>query len=164
MDRSALSSDQLDTIDIHSLARYHEHGYPWDEWALLRENAPAYWYERNGIAPFWAVSRYEDVKRISLDEKTSINNSPLLRLVSEDYEARRLSARQAYRRTLLGSGHPRSSPLSRQSRTPCVASHHRVSLHKRVLPRHGYIARITCARDRARLLNHTSWSGDRRTS
>ena len=93
MDRSALSPDQLDTIDIHSLARYHEHGYPWDEWALLRENAPVYWYERDGIAPFWAVTRYEDVKRVSLDDRTFVNSGPRLRLVSDDYEARRLRAR-----------------------------------------------------------------------
>ncbi len=90
---SALSPQQLDAIDIHSVALYHERGYPWAEWALLREHAPVYWYERDGIAPFWAITRYEDVKRISLDDKTFINSGPRLRLAADNYEARRLSAR-----------------------------------------------------------------------
>ena len=44
----ALSRADLDSIDIHSLDRYAAHGYPWAEWALLRREAPVYWYERPG--------------------------------------------------------------------------------------------------------------------
>ena len=88
-----LTVNDLGSIDIHSIDRYHTQGYPWAEWALLREHAPAYWYERAGIAPFWAITRYDDVKRISLDDKTFINSGPRLRLAADAYEHRRLSAR-----------------------------------------------------------------------
>ena len=85
---------QLEEVDIHSIGRYHERVYPWDEWALLRECAPVYWYEREGIQPFWAITCYEDIKRISLDDRTFINGGPRLRLAGDDFEARRLNARQ----------------------------------------------------------------------
>lgn len=89
-----LASKQLDTVDIHTIERYHENGYPWAEWTLLREHAPVYWYERDGIEPFWAITRYDDVKKISLDETGFINGGPRLRLASEDYDMRRLRARK----------------------------------------------------------------------
>ncbi len=85
---------QLGEVDLHSIGCYHERGYPWEEWALLREHAPVYWYERDGIQPFWAITRYEDVKRISLDDRTFINGGPRLRLADDNFESRRLYARQ----------------------------------------------------------------------
>lgn len=86
------SHDVLDSLDIHSIDKYHEHGYPWEAWATLREVAPVYWYDRPGIEPFWAITRYEDVKRVSLDDKTFINSGPRLRLAPTDYDERRLAA------------------------------------------------------------------------
>ncbi|MEM7407618.1 MAG: cytochrome P450 [Pseudomonadota bacterium] len=82
----------LGNIDLHSIERYHAHGYPWEDWARLRREAPVYWYERDGIEPFWAITRYADVKRVSLDDKTFINGGPRLRLAPDDYEQRRLRA------------------------------------------------------------------------
>ena len=82
----------LDSIDIHSIERYHRYGYPWREWKLLRDVAPVYWYQRPGIEPFWAVTRYEQVKAVSLDDETFVNSGPRLRLASTDYDRRRLSA------------------------------------------------------------------------
>jgi len=83
---------ELDSVDIHSIERYHREGYPWADWALLREKAPVYWYERPGIEPFWAVTRYDDVKRVSLDDKTFINSGPRLRLAPALMDERRLAA------------------------------------------------------------------------
>ncbi len=79
---------RLDDVDIHDIDRYEAEGYPWADWDLLRDEAPAYWYERDGIAPFWAITRYEDVKRIGADDETFINGGPRLRLASEAHDRR----------------------------------------------------------------------------
>ena len=47
MTSSAVSLDQIDLLDAGS---YAERGYPWEEWALLRREAPVYWYERAGVS------------------------------------------------------------------------------------------------------------------
>src|SRR5688572_29749697 len=47
----------LDEVDITSMPRYLQHGYPWAEWDLLRDHAPVYRYEgRARFSPFWAVT------------------------------------------------------------------------------------------------------------
>ena len=45
MTTSAASLDQINLLNAGSFA---ERGYPWEEWALLRREAPVYWYERAG--------------------------------------------------------------------------------------------------------------------
>lgn len=79
---------RLADIDIHSVGRYETEGYPWADWDRLRDEAPVYWYDREGIAPFWAITRYEDVKRIGSDDRTFINGGPRLRLASEAHDRR----------------------------------------------------------------------------
>lgn len=79
---------RLARIDLHSIHRYETEGYPWAQWDLLRDEAPVYWYERDGIAPFWAVTRYDDVKAVGADDTTFINGGPRLRLASERHDAR----------------------------------------------------------------------------
>ena len=70
----------LNTIDIHRPQRYAEHGFPWAEWDLLRREAPIYWYARDDIEPFWAVTRHADVMTISSNPDVFINGGPRLRL------------------------------------------------------------------------------------
>lgn len=70
----------LDTIDIHHPQRYAEHGFPWQEWDLLRRDAPVFYYERDDIEPFWAVTGYEDVMTVSGNPDVFINGGPRLRL------------------------------------------------------------------------------------
>jgi hypothetical protein len=72
----------LDSIDIHGTHLYVERGYPWKEWELLRREAPVYWYEREDIEPFWAITRHADVLAISRDPSTFINGGRRLRLAS----------------------------------------------------------------------------------
>ena len=36
----------------------------------MRREAPVYWYERPGVEPFWAITRYRDIQRISRDPET----------------------------------------------------------------------------------------------
>ena len=70
----------LATIDIHRPQRYAEQGFPWREWDLLRREAPIFWYERDDIEPFWAITRYDDVMTVSDNPKVFINGGPRLRL------------------------------------------------------------------------------------
>jgi len=55
----------LDTLDIVNPDLYVERGYPHQEWALLRREAPVFWYERQNAVPFWAVTKHEDIVTVS---------------------------------------------------------------------------------------------------
>ncbi|MEQ8662721.1 MAG: cytochrome P450, partial [Gammaproteobacteria bacterium] len=70
----------LAAIDIHRPQRYAAHGYPWEEWDVLRREAPVFWYARDDIEPFWAVTRYDDVMTVSGNPDVFINGGPRLRL------------------------------------------------------------------------------------
>ncbi|MPY93620.1 MAG: cytochrome P450 [Acidimicrobiia bacterium] len=101
MTATTLTAADLDAVDIHSIERYTTEGYPWAEWDLLRREAPAYWYERPGIEPFWAITRYEDVHRMGRDARRFINSGPRLRLASVEHD-RKLWAAKATRDSLYG--------------------------------------------------------------
>ncbi len=94
MTKTSVRSFSLEDLDIHTISRYTENGYPWAEWDLLREQAPCYWYERDGIAPFWAITRHADVKAIGGDPKTFVNGGGRLRLKSLELDARYATARE----------------------------------------------------------------------
>ncbi len=87
-----MSELSLDTIDIHTKDLYVTRGYPWQEWDLLRREAPIYWYEREGIAPFWAVTRHADVLAISKHAEVFVN-SQRLRLDSVEDDERQVGSR-----------------------------------------------------------------------
>jgi cholest-4-en-3-one 26-monooxygenase len=75
----------LDTLDIHSTDLYVRRGYPWREWDLLRKEAPVFWYQREGIAPFWAITRHADVLTISKRSDIFVNSRRLrLQTIIED--------------------------------------------------------------------------------
>ena len=67
----------LDEVDITSPDAFAQNGYPYPHWAYLREHAPVYRYERPGIAPFWAITKYHDIQRISRDPKTFSNETDI---------------------------------------------------------------------------------------
>ena len=81
-----LSAADLSSIDIHTLDLYATRGYPWAEWDLLRREAPVYWYDRPGIEPFWAITRYDDVHAVGRDAATFVNSGRRLRLHSIEHE------------------------------------------------------------------------------
>lgn len=68
----------LDHIDLVTPELYAQRGYPWEEWALLRREAPVYWYERPGVTPFWAITKYDDIQQISRDPETFISSQRLV--------------------------------------------------------------------------------------
>jgi cholest-4-en-3-one 26-monooxygenase len=55
----------LDSIDIVNPDLYVQRGYPHDEWALLRQEAPIFYYERPDVDPFWALTRHADIVNVS---------------------------------------------------------------------------------------------------
>lgn len=57
----------LDQIDVTDGGAFAAHGYPWAAWAQLRREAPVYWYERPYVQPHWAITKYDDIQRISRD-------------------------------------------------------------------------------------------------
>ncbi len=86
----------LDTLDIHSKELYVSRGYPWREWDLLRREAPVFWYERESIAPFWAVTRHADVLTISKRADVFVNSRRLrLQTIDEDERQHRSGRRRA---------------------------------------------------------------------
>ena len=84
----------LDTIDIHSKDLYVTRGYPFAEWDLLRREAPVFWYERENVDPFWAVTRHADVLTISKHSEVFVN-SRRLRIFDREDDLRQRLATQA---------------------------------------------------------------------
>jgi cholest-4-en-3-one 26-monooxygenase len=64
----------LDEIDIISNEHYGRHGYPHEAWALLRREAPLFWYDRpEARPPFWAVTKHADIVAISRNPRLFLN-------------------------------------------------------------------------------------------
>jgi cholest-4-en-3-one 26-monooxygenase len=82
------AGETLESIDLHTIERWHDGGYPWAAWAQLRREAPVYWYERPGIDAAWMITRHADVKAVSADSRSFINGGPQLRYASRDYNQR----------------------------------------------------------------------------
>nr|MCS5635392.1 hypothetical protein [Myxococcota bacterium] len=75
----------LEDFDIHTKELYVTRGYPWEAWDLLRREAPVFWYEREGIAPFWAITRHADILTISKRSDIFVNSRRLrLQSIAED--------------------------------------------------------------------------------
>ncbi len=55
----------LDSIDILNPDLYVQRGYPHEEWALLRREAPVHYYQRPDVDPFWALTRHADIVNVS---------------------------------------------------------------------------------------------------
>lgn len=87
-------TERLEDVDITSMPRYIQHGYPWADWDLLRDLAPVYRYEgRPRFSPFWAVTRYDDVRYVS-SRPDLFSNTGVVRLDTDNGIARL----EAYRR------------------------------------------------------------------
>lgn len=55
----------LETLDITDEESYARDGYPYQEWDLLRREAPVFWYQRPGFEPFWVLTRHDDIGYVS---------------------------------------------------------------------------------------------------
>ncbi|MDE0878680.1 MAG: hypothetical protein OSB00_08445, partial [Sphingomonas bacterium] len=60
----------LAQVDLTDLQRFTQ-GQPWGDFAAMRDAAPVMWHDEPRDRPgFWAVTRYDDVKRVNGDPKT----------------------------------------------------------------------------------------------
>jgi cytochrome P450 len=92
---AAMSTPTLDSLDITTTELYTTRGYPWQEWDLLRKEAPVFWYDRPGIAPFWAITRHADVLAISRRSDVFVNSGRLrLAAIEEDERITQSKARR----------------------------------------------------------------------
>lgn len=82
-----MAAPTLEDLDIHTPELYLERGYPFAEWDLLRKEAPVFWYERDDIDPFYAITRHEDILTISKHSDVFVN-SRRLRLQSKEDDQR----------------------------------------------------------------------------
>ena len=83
-----MSAQQLtrDTIDIIDPGHYQRNGYPHDEWALLRREAPVFWFGRTRGVPFWAITKHADIVALSKQPRI-LHNEPRLALFPDEEEA-----------------------------------------------------------------------------
>ena len=66
----ALALEEIDLTDPDLYAT----GDPHAVWRFLRENAPVFWQRQRSGPGFWAITRYEDVRRVSREPATFISS------------------------------------------------------------------------------------------
>ena len=66
-------AESLLDLDIVNNETYAANGYPHEAWAVLRREAPVYWYERDVKVPFWAITKHEDIRWISRQPERMLN-------------------------------------------------------------------------------------------
>ena len=69
-----------DIVDPHTFAT---RGYPHEIWTRLRRDAPVAWCEHEDFAPFWAISRHEDVVAVAR-RTTDFANTARFAMVPDD--------------------------------------------------------------------------------
>jgi cholest-4-en-3-one 26-monooxygenase len=71
------------TLDIASPEHYERDGYPHAEWTWLRRHAPVFWYERENVDPFWAITKHADIIELSKQPELFLN-APRLAVFTRD--------------------------------------------------------------------------------
>lgn len=67
------------TIPIDLLApSSYVGGQPHDQFAWLREHAPAYWHHEPGGTGYWAITRHDDVRAISRNHAVFSNEPTIM--------------------------------------------------------------------------------------
>ena len=72
----------LENLDIINPDLYVQRGYPHEEWALLRKEAPVFRYQRPGVEPFWAITKHADV--VAVSRQPELFRSTQMLFVSQD--------------------------------------------------------------------------------
>lgn len=78
----------IDAADIVRGEHYAKHGYPHPAWSWLRRESPVCYLEIDGFDPFWAITRYEDVARVSRQPRL-FHNAPRIVFSSKRFPVRR---------------------------------------------------------------------------
>ena len=125
----------LDEVDITSTDAFVQNGYPYPHWAYLREHAPVYWYERPGIAPFWAITKYHDIQRISRDPKTFSNDTDIT-IRADPEEIDQTGSTQTHHLLQMDPPRTRRVPLVGQSPVHAARFEHPRRPYRRNFVRH----------------------------
>ena len=101
----ALFPESLDEIDFWDLDMYTD-GDPHLAWSLLRREAPVWFHDREGSAPFWCVTRYEDIHAVLADPVCfSSRQMTLMKEAAEGPEV------PEHLKSILSADPPRHAPL-----------------------------------------------------
>ena len=68
-----MTAPSLDSLDIISAAHYGANGYPHEEWARLRREAPVFRCRQEGFDPFWAITKHADLLWVSKQPDLFLN-------------------------------------------------------------------------------------------
>jgi cytochrome P450 len=68
-------------LDVIGASHYERHGYPFREWAWLREHDPVRWIEHPDYDPFWAITKHADLIELSKQPEV-FQNGPRLAVFS----------------------------------------------------------------------------------
>jgi len=68
-----MHADEIVADDIVGPGRYARCGYPHEEWALLRRDAPARWFDFGDRPGFWAITRRADIVWLSKQPERFLN-------------------------------------------------------------------------------------------
>jgi len=74
-------TDGLELIDPHG---YGRHGPPHDTWTKLRRESPVHWCDTPAVEPFWAITRHEDIRRISKNPTDFLSEPGIVPMRAED--------------------------------------------------------------------------------
>jgi cholest-4-en-3-one 26-monooxygenase len=71
------------TLDLITPEHYERNGYPHAEWTWLRRHDPVFWYERDNVDPFWAITKHADIIAIGKQPEIFLN-APRLAVFTRD--------------------------------------------------------------------------------
>ncbi|MGH7897031.1 MAG: cytochrome P450 [Candidatus Binatia bacterium] len=77
-----------EAADIVRADYFAKHGYPHEAWTRLRRDAPVSRLELEDFDPFWAITRYHDIDRVSRQPRLFLN-APRLVFSSKRFPLRR---------------------------------------------------------------------------
>jgi cytochrome P450 len=126
----------LGSLDLLDPGRYQALGYPHEAWTRLRHEAPVYWYEHEGYAPFWAITKHADIveisrqperfivgKRLLIIPEAAENDSPVRTVAQMDPPEHRVYRKLAmpwFTRAALRSMEPAARAVARRLIDACA--------------------------------------------
>jgi cytochrome P450 len=137
----------LRSLDLTSPEHYESNGYPHREWTLLRERAPVFWYERDDLDPFWAITKHADIIEIGKQPEL-FQNGPRLAVFTNEFNPAEEPARH-----LLNMDPPDHGPyrnVASKQFTPRAVSAlqpHVARITREVLDEAGRLERCDFVRD-----------------
>jgi len=87
MTAETIHSQPLDALDVTSPSAYADFDGIHEKFRRLRAEAPVSWQECDGYAPYWAVTKFDDIIEIERQNELFINDPRLTLMDEETVEA-----------------------------------------------------------------------------